>query len=55
MEPKLVDEDMKILEEYVQGFSERINEIDCLMLHQSRHSISSNGSFKGNSGSSRRG
>jgi len=53
MEPKLVDEDKKTLEEYVQGFSERINEIDCLMLHQSRHSLSSNGSFRGNA--SRRG
>jgi serine/threonine-protein kinase ULK2 len=40
MERKLVEEDKKILEEYVQGFSERINEIDSLMLHQSRHSVS---------------
>lgn len=40
MERKLVEEDKKILEEYVQGFSERITEIDSLMLHQSRHSIS---------------
>lgn len=43
MERKLVEEDKKILEEYVQGFSERITEIDSLMLHQSRNSVS--GSF----------
>lgn len=56
--PKLVDEDRKVLEEYVQGFSDRINEIDCLMLQQSRHSIGSIGSNRGITGSassSRRG
>lgn len=55
MEPKLVEEDKKVLEDYVQGFSERINEIDCMMLHQSRHSVSSGSSMRGNSSSIRRG
>ncbi len=39
MEPKLVDQDKKSLETYVQGFAERINELDHIMLYQSqRHS-----------------
>merc|ERR1712038_1201041 len=36
MEPKLVDEDKKTLEDYVFGFAERINELDCIMLNQNR-------------------
>ena len=36
MEPKLVDEDKKALESYVQGFAERINELDYLILNPSR-------------------
>jgi serine/threonine-protein kinase ULK/ATG1 len=57
MEQKLVEEDKRILEGYVQGFSERINEIDNIMIQQSRHSISSSSSYKGRSSatSSRRG
>lgn len=51
MEPKIVDEDRKVLEEYVHGFSERINEIDCLMLQQSKHSVGSTGSNRGTVGS----
>lgn len=47
MEPKLVEEDKRTLEDYVQGFSDRIYEIDCLMLQQSRHSISSSSSIRG--------
>ncbi len=40
MEPKLVDDDKKTLESYVQGFAERINELDHIMLYQTgqRHS-----------------
>lgn len=47
MEPTLVEEDKRTLEDYVQGFSDRIYEIDCLMLQQSRHSISSSSSIRG--------
>jgi len=47
MEPKLEAEDKRTLEDYVQGFSERINEIDALMLQQSRHSISSGSTTRG--------
>ena len=47
MEPKLGEEDKKTLEDYVQGFSKRINEIDLLMLQQSRHSIGSGSTGKG--------
>ena len=36
MEQKLVDEDKKALESYVHGFAERINELDCIMLHESK-------------------
>lgn len=58
MEPKLGEEDKKTLEDYVQGFSRRINEIDSLMLQQSRHSIGSGSTSRGATGSvssSRRG
>ncbi len=47
MEPKLGEEDKKTLEDYVQGFSKRINEIDLLMLQQSRHSIGSGSTGRG--------
>lgn len=52
MEPKLVEEDKMTLEEYVSGFSDRINEIDCIMLQQSRHSVSSSSSIRGIRGTS---
>jgi len=59
MEPKLGNEDKRTLEDYVQGFSERINEIDFLMLHQSRQSAGSGstvrGTIVGSAASSRRG
>jgi hypothetical protein len=51
MEPKLVEEDKRTLEEHVSGFSLMINEIDSMMLQQSRHSISSSSSFRGIRGS----
>lgn len=51
MEPTLVEEDKRTLEDYVSGFSDRINEIDCMMLQQSRHSVSSSSSFRGARGS----
>lgn len=47
MEPKLEAEDKRTLEDYVQGFSERINEIDSLMLQQSRHSVGSGSTTRG--------
>jgi len=50
MEPKLVDEDKKALESYVQGFAERISELDCIMLNQNRQ-----GSMVASGGSVRRG
>jgi hypothetical protein len=46
MEQKLVDDDKKILEGYVQGFAERINELDYIMLHQSRQSMVGSGSVR---------
>ena len=36
MEPKLIDEDKKSLESYVQGFAERINELDYIMVIQNK-------------------
>ena len=51
MEPKLVEEDKRTLEEHVSGFSLMINEIDGMMLQQSRHSVSSSSSLRGVRGS----
>ena len=45
MEPKLCVEDRKILEDYVQGFSDRITEVDSINLRQSKKSL-----FYGESG-----
>mmetsp|Transcript_2451 Transcript_2451/g.3258 ORF Transcript_2451/g.3258 Transcript_2451/m.3258 type:complete len:896 (+) Transcript_2451:713-3400(+) len=46
MEPKLIDDDKKVLEGYVQCFSERINELDYIMLQQSRQSMLASGSVR---------
>jgi serine/threonine-protein kinase ULK/ATG1 len=35
MEPKLFEEDRKVLEDYVSSFAERINEVDVIMFQQS--------------------
>ncbi len=37
MEARLVDDDKKCLEAYVQGFAERINELDCIMLNSNSY------------------
>jgi hypothetical protein len=56
MEPKLVDEDKNSLESYVQGFAERINELDYIMLHhQSQSQNTRQSSMIASSGSVRRG
>ncbi len=47
MDPKLVKEDKIILEDYVQGFSDRIYEIDYIMLQQNRQSTASSISSRG--------
>lgn len=54
MEPRLGEEDRRVLEEYVNGFAERITELDELMIQQSRHSASNSGPL-GSPGGSRRG
>uniref|UniRef100_A0A6U6DJ44 Protein kinase domain-containing protein n=1 Tax=Odontella aurita TaxID=265563 RepID=A0A6U6DJ44_9STRA len=41
MEPKMVEDDRRVLEEYVHGFAERITEVDSVMMHQSRNSVGS--------------
>lgn len=41
MEEKLGEEDRKVVEEYVQGFLDRITEVDAMMLQQSKHGINS--------------
>jgi len=43
MEDKLGEEDRKVLEEYVQRFSERITEVDSIMLQQSNIDLNSGG------------
>jgi hypothetical protein len=48
--PKLVDGDKKTLEGYVQGFAERINELDQIMLYQNKNGGCSVGSMVSSSG-----
>lgn len=54
MEPKMGEEDRKVLEEYVHGFAERITELDSVMMQQSRNSAGSSNSHLGSATGSRR-
>lgn len=51
MEPRLGDDDRNVLESYVQGFSDRINELDSIMLQQQRNQ-QSEATLSSNDGSS---
>lgn len=53
MEQKMGADDRKVLEEYVHGFAERINELDSVMMHQSRNSLGSGSSHVYNNSSRR--